>query len=446
MKIRKRNLVKAVSFALAVIVALGAWGIVSGVRLRRANQSIRQSNERALTQLGTYLDDITLNLQKSTYVSGSTLLAEITMDLWRSSVSAKESLAELTGSDTEVSGIYKFLSQVGEYTLSLNEKIASGNGLSKEETDNINKLLQYSRNLSNTVNYLIEQEEAGALDFEEIQVSLLNTQTQNIITGAEPSDEEQALSDYPTLIYDGPFSDHITDKKSYMLEGKSLVSEEDALLKAAEFTGEKTDNLKLLSYTDGNLPTYTFYSDIYTVSVTKNGGYVNYMLTSDFAGETVITQEEAIAKATEYLKSKGYASIKESYYSTSDGICTVNFAYYSGGITYYTDLIKVSVALDDGRIVAFDCTGYLMNHRERSVPENVRYSPEEGKKLVRNTLTVKSYKQAFIPTEWETEAYVYEYHCVDKNGQEVLLYMDPVTGDEKDVLLLLYADGGMLTK
>jgi hypothetical protein len=124
MKIKKRNLVRVVSFTLAVVIALGVWGAVSSVRLNRANMSIRQSNERALIQLGTYLDDITLNLQKSMYVNGGELLSQITSELWRSSVSAKECLSEITGPDTQVSGIYKYLSQVGEYTLSLNRKLS----------------------------------------------------------------------------------------------------------------------------------------------------------------------------------------------------------------------------------------------------------------------------------------------------------------------------------
>ena len=87
-----------------------------------------------------------------------------------------------------------------------------------------------------------------------------------------------------------------------------------------------------------------------------------------------------------------------------------------------------------------------MNYKERDVPQDVKYSPEAGRKLIRNTLTVISYKKAYIPTKWETEVYVYEYRCVDKNKQEVLVYIDPVTGKETDVLLLLYADGGVLTK
>ena len=104
MEIRKRNLVKVISFTLAIMISFGVWGVMSGVRLRRANASIRQSNERALIQLGTYLDDITLNLQKSMYVNGGDLLSQITSDLWRSSVSAKECLSEKRpkGWDTDI--------------------------------------------------------------------------------------------------------------------------------------------------------------------------------------------------------------------------------------------------------------------------------------------------------------------------------------------------------
>lgn len=51
--------------------------------------------------------------------------------------------------------------------------------------------------------------------------------------------------------------------------------------------------------------------------------------------------------------------MKETYYFTSDGICTINFAYTQSGVTCYTDLIKVGVALDDGSIVLFDAAALL---------------------------------------------------------------------------------------
>ena len=81
-----------------------------------------------------------------------------------------------------------------------------------------------------------------------------------------------------------------------------------------------------------------------------------------------------------------------------------------------------------------------------TIPKNVKYTITEGKKLINPSLEILAYKKAFIPTDWETENYVYEYRCRDKKDNEVLIYIDPVTGEEKDILILLYTDGGVLTK
>lgn len=443
---KRRPLIRIISFLSAVVITLAIWGAVSSFKLAVAERAIKASNERALTQLGTYLDDINLNLQKCTYCSGDSMLSDVTSKLWRSSASAKESLSEITDGSVEISGVYKFLSQVGEYTLSLKERIAKGESITEEETEILNKLLKYSEQLSKNVNYLIEQEENGLLDFEEIKSTLQNQGTERTLLSNGLNDANQSLNDYPTLIYDGPFSDHIMNKKSVLVEDLKIVTEAQAKENAAAFLKIKSDNLQLLSKTQNNLSTYTFYNQDCTISVTQKGGKVVSMLKSQYVNEIKLSTEEAIRKATEFLKGHGYTKIKESYYSTTDGICTINFSYYNNGVTYYTDLIKVSVALDTSDITGFDATGYIMNHKTRTIPKNLKYSPIEGKKLVNKNLTILSYKKAFIPTEWESEVYVYEYHCKDKDGQEVLIYINPVTGEEADVLILLYTDGGVLTK
>ncbi len=446
MRKSRRGLIRIISFLSALIVALTVWGSVSAFKLSQAKIAIRISNERALTQLGTYLDDISLNLQKCMYCNGDSMLSEVSSDLWRSSASAKESLSELTDGNTEISGVYKFLSQVGEYTLSLNRRIAKGEKISVEETQNLSKLLEYAGKLSKNINYLIEQEENGVLDFEEIKTTLQSDTGERLYLGNELNDANQSLSEYPTLIYDGPFSDHIMNKKPSVTENMQKVTEAQAKDKAARFLGIKSDDLHFLSKTQNNMSTYTFYNSRYTISVTQNGGIVSSFVTSDFVSQIELSYAEAIKKATEFLKKQGYDKIKESYYSTTDGICTINFSYYENGITYYTDLIKVSVALDTGEITAFDATGYLMNHKKRTVQNNVKYTISEGKRLINPNLEVLAYKKAFIPTDWESEIYVYEYRCRDVEGNEVLIYIDPVTGEEKDILILLYTDGGVLTK
>ena len=159
MRLSRRRAIRIISFLSAVVITLGIWAGVSSFNLAVAERELKRSNERALTQLGTYLDDINLNLQKCMYSQSKEMLSDVSSKLWRSSASAKENLSEITDGNTQVSGVYKFLSQVGEYTLSLNEQLASGKQLSKEDSDNLNALLNYSKELSDGVNYLISQEE-----------------------------------------------------------------------------------------------------------------------------------------------------------------------------------------------------------------------------------------------------------------------------------------------
>ncbi len=443
---KRRPLIRLVSFLSAVVIALTIWGATNSFKLAVAKREIQASNERALTQLGTYLDDINLNLQKCTYCTGGRMMSDITSKIWRSSASAKESLSEITDGDVELSGVYKFLSQVGEYTLAMKERIASGEKISAEDSENLNKLLKYSKSLSEKVNTLIEQEENGLLDFEEIKTTLQKDGSERMVLSSALNDANQSLSDYPTLIYDGPFSDHIMNKKSEMIEKLNFATEAQAKEKAADFLKISSDELKLLSKTNNNLSTYTFYNKDYTISVTQKGAIVVSVLKSQFVSEIKLSSEEAIKKAVGYLKARGYSEIKESYYSITDGLCTINFSYYDNGITYYTDLIKVTVAMDTGEITGFDATGYVMNHKARTIPTKVKYTPIEGKKLINENLSVISYKKAVIPNEWENEVYTYEYRCADAQKQEVLVYIDPLTGEEADILILLYTDGGVLTK
>ena len=65
---------------------------------------------------------------------------------------------------------------------------------------------------------------------------------------------------------------------------------------------------------------------------------------------------------------------------------------------------------------------------------------------LKNDLKLISSKKVFIPTEWETEVYAYEYHCKASDGNEILVYIDPETGTEAEILILLYMDNGVLTK
>lgn len=260
------------------------------------------------------------------------------------------------------------------------------------------------------------------------------------------TDVEQNLADYPTLVYDGPFADNILHKNGEkVLKGLQEITKQEAKEKAAGYMNTAPESLREEAEVNSEIELYCFSKGNITVGITKRGGRLCYMVNpTDVGGETISTAE-AVTRGKKYLKSIGYTSLKESYYSVFDGVCTVNFAHTQNGIIHYSDLIKVSVALDNGEVLSVDARGYLMNHKERNIYTE-KITVQEARKILPDNLEILAENSAVIPLDTGKEAYCFEFRCKDKSGQEVLIFIDKATGEERDILLLLYADGGVMTR
>ena len=77
--------------------------------------------------------------------------------------------------------------------------------------------------------------------------------------------------------------------------------------------------------------------------------------------------------------------------------------------------------------------------------ENIISTATAMEKISTN-LTVRDCRRAFIPMADGREVFAYEFFCSDAGGNDVLVYINAVTGDEADIKLLLYTDGGTLTR
>ncbi len=443
---RSRKKVRIISFVTAIVITLAIWGTVNFVKYSKVKNELSSTKERALTSLGTYLDEISTDLYKCSYTSSPSMMTDISEKIWRNTASAKMCLAEIAG-ENELSGMYKFLSQAGEYARSVGNKMKSGKSISKHDKVNITKLGDFAKDYSKKTDYLINERESGTLEFEKIKTTLSddgNNKATVLFDGLKSNDEE--AGEYPKLIYDGPYSDSTETKESVLTAHLPLISKEKAQKTAADFLGIDKSEIYFFGECKSNLPCFVFYNASYTVSVTENGGLVSYMLCEHYAGEIKLTPKEAVKKAEYFLSEKGYKNITNRYYSVNDGICTVNFVYTEDDTLCYPDLIKVGISLDTGEITSFDATGYIMNHRARNLNKSHKYTLKSAKKLIDDSLVVLSRKKAVIPTDYETENFVYEYRCKTKDDTELMIYIDPDSGEEKDILILLYSDNGILTK
>lgn len=444
---KRRSKIRTAVFVLSLFTVMLAWGITATVKLNRSETQVRIGQQRALTQLCEYMDNIETSLTKSLYTESDNMLSVLSSDLCKQATGAKTSLSTLSSGDTELTNVYKFLSQVGEYTAALNRKAAAGDKITAKEREILRKLLGYSSALSSQLEYMSEMLNSNYLSFDEIDDSLMKADKDSesemsFITGI--SDAEESMTNFPSLIYDGPFSDNILTKDSVMLKNADRISVETAKKKAADYLGTDESRIIYDGETKGRLSTYNFHRDAYSVSVTQNGGYLARILSDDTAGSEKISGDEAVQKAISFLEEVGYKNMEPSYYSVNDGICTANFAGKQGEFLCYPDLIKVSVAMDDGRITAADASDYIMNHVSRDIPVT-KISTARAVKVA-DGVSVNKCGFAVIPTDSGGEKFTYELFCTADDGRDLLIYKDIETGKEDDILILMYSDNGTLTK
>lgn len=440
-----RGRIRLILYTLTVIIVLGIFGIIQSVKLAKYEREVMIKNQLALISLDENLNNISTNLEKVMYSNTPTMLSKLASELWRESSGAKNCLLMLPSNDASLSKTYKFLSQVGEFVMALGRKSAAGETLSAKEQKQLADLYEYCNSLNEQVNQMCYELENGTLTFDSNDSLLLEKNSNLVTINSSFDDVEQSLSNLPSLIYDGPFSDHIEQGTPALLKNQNEIKKDDALKIAKRVCEAENDSLKFAYEEDGDIPCYVFKSDNCSVAITKKGGFPLYMINSKFAGKISVKEDEAVRNAKSFLKKIGYENLKESYYFTDDGICTVNFASTDSEVVIYPDLIKVNVSLETGDVMSFDAAGYIYNHHTRSTFKP-KLTEEQALKKLNENLTVIGTQLCIIPTDWKTEQYCYEIHCKTDKEQELLVYIDCETGEEDNILILLYSDEGVLTK
>ncbi len=436
--------IKIIWVLSALCAALFILTAMNTAKIKDLERETEVQRQKYLSELCESLDSMTVTLNKSLCTSTAEMLHKNGNHLSKQAAVAKVSLSGITDESIITDEIYKFLSQAGDYALYLSRK--ENFSLTEKEAEKLKALYEYSKYLSDSFEQISTDYYSGRVAFTQKVNNLLSSAENEGVSFSDSfTDVQQTMGDYPTLLYDGPFADAVINKKALGLHGDEITARE-ARKKAAEYLECDEGGLKKEADTGGSVELYCFSCGGRTAGITKKGGMLCYMTDSAYAGEATISTEEAIKRGEEYLKKVGFTeNMTETYYSTYDGICTVNYAYEKDGITCYSDLIKVSISLETGKAVAFDGRGYIMNHWDREVRKSI-LPLDACKKILSPFLSAISAKLAFIPLETGEEALCYEFHCKDKEGREVLVYINAENGKEENILLLLYSDDGVLTK
>ena len=451
--ISRRNFVRILSFAIALIMVLAGLVYLNYKSAMDYRGQLQSTYVRSLGELSSYLTNISTDLDKGQYIGTPGQFSIMSARIWKEAGSAKSALSTLPVSELHMDNTYRFLSQVGDYAMSLSKKINSGLTLTEEERKSAQSLQQYGNKLKEYIDQLQQKIQDGQIDVTAVKSSFYEnagddaegTKAKNAGLAGGFEDLEQTMTGYPTLIYDGPFSDHILTKRPELTRAQPSITREEGRRKAALAAGLVVSDLENGDDENSNMPSFTYQCDGIAVGVTKSGGFVTYMVNSREIGEERLSYSTLLKNASAYLEKLGIENMRATYYETSNGICTINYAAMQGEVTLYTDLIKVGVALDDGAIVFYDARGYINNHKERSLSEPM-ITVEQAQKSLSDQLAVRGTRLALIPTSGQNEVLTYEFKTTTPKDENILVYVNAQTGAEEQILILIETPSGVLTK
>jgi len=447
-RLKKGHMLSIICVLLVVVAVL--IGILY-MKQKEYRQVSENSYNAAFYELVDYVQNVETYLAKSLISSTAEHGAETLTNLWREANLAQAYLARLPIESQELENTEKFLNQVSDYSYSLSRKNIYNEDLTEEDLKNLKDLHSYSVDLENTLNQLSEDLNSGRFSWGELtkKGTVAFAQQVDNISKESFSNLEENFHEYAGLIYDGAFSEHLTSQEKKGLTGED-IEEEQAKQIAEEFVGR--DNIKETSKLgfseNATIQVYDFSitnqnDETINISISKKGGHVVSMNTNRDVNSEIISEEEVNDKGKEFLNSKGFKDMKETYYLKQEGIVTINYAATQNGVVMYPDLIKVKVALDNGEILGIETTGYLNNHTQRDL-SNIKITKDEAKKTINKDLEINSEGLAVIPTEWQSEILCYEFKG-KVDDREFLVYINAENGREEDILIITETPNGTLT-
>ncbi len=440
---KRKIRVLTVSYLAAAFLITAGFALKMGNQAGAYHRTLQYGSERAFGELASSVSDMEVSLTKSLCAASPELFTACCADVYAKSLTAQAALGQLPDQGQGLEATASFLSKAGSYSLSLAKSAAGGNGPGEKDYENLAALQETAGALTQDLMELYHALRTGSISLEQLSEDAEDAEDLN------PSllEIEEAFPALPTLIHDGPFSDEEQEPNPKQLQGLSDVSEEDALAAAAEFTG--WEELTPLGLRESEIPVYVFQAEVngetHIAEVTKQGGRVITMRSTEAAHAQNLSQEEASQIAAEFLHSHGFENMAESYHQIEAGHSVILYVCQENGVLLYPDMVKVAVSLDTGHVSGFDCAGYLGSHTQRILPGAV-IAEETAMETVSPWLTPEASTLAVIPGSGDKELYCYEILCTAKDGRHCMVYVNAVTGEEEKILILIENESGTLTR
>lgn len=454
MNIAKKRIIYTIATALIVVFSTTFAVLMTLERMDYRNYLLGEYNKN-MYQLINSVENIGSNLAKVPVLNSDEQHIIAFEEIFRYAAVANDKLHSLPIDEQKISGTSKFLTQVGDFCYVLGSSAAQQKQLTDDDIAKVELLKNQAYNLENELKDVQNSINNGDVKWGEIRQKVsgvLLGSSSNVLSG-KFEDIQKQITQYPSLVYDGPFSDNTLNiqPKINSAAGVSLKQSEQTV-KNAIGSDRITSIENSGDVNSQKIPCYSFNikmknraqkSDV-VCEVTKKGGMVYYLLDNRDVKKTNVDIKKAEELGTKYLDSIGYKNMTPTYNLIYNNTAIISYIYNINDTAVYSDQVKLKVALDDGSVIGVESSKYLTAHYDTRVVPAVKITAEQARNKVSKRINITSERLAIVPTETNNEILCYEITGKYK-GDNFIVYIDAETGNEVRTLQIRNTPNGTLT-
>ncbi|MEG1613606.1 MAG: germination protein YpeB [Clostridia bacterium] len=438
MKGKKVLLVLMIVFAVTT-VGLSIWLGLSTKNNKESQAMLENHYQQAYFVLLDETNDMEIKLAKILVTTSHTTRQELLYEVWKGAEISANSLSALSSRDATVTNTMRFINQVGDFSMYLANRVTDEKNLSAEHRDSLEKIHKMLKDLGSELGKIKDEITNGYLFVENINTD------KDILTNVLGSLNEASV-EYPQLIYDGPFSDALQDKKVLGLIGEDINEEKGIkIINSIYGPAVAVENLKFLGEWDSDIDTLNFEGKINgrmtTIQLAKKGGMLISINSYRDVTDPKLSNDECSEIAKRFLKDNGFGDMKNVWICNDNSTVFVNFAPLINNVVIYPDIIKLKIASDNGDILGLEARSYAFNHTTRELSKPL-ITAETARAKIKIDGEITAGRLALIPFKSNTEILTYEF-VATSNGT-YYIYIDAKTGEEVNILYVISSTNGDL--
>lgn len=443
--VKKNKIITGLSIATALLavstVGLGIGFAVTDSQAMRYKTELENSYQSNFYSFVDSVNNLETKISKTLNSSTSDYQRKILLEASKNASEAEIAVASLPFSQNDIQETVKMVNQISGYTSTLADKLADGGSLTDDDKNTLEDIEQSVLSLKTQLNQFASRLNNG---YSIVDASMnLNTNSNDFsrsLSSLKDNDVE-----YPTMIYDGPFSDSVTNSVVKGLNGDN-VTKSEAKANIEKYFKSGT-NARYVSETKGKFQTYNFNvtnpsDEVLFVQVTKVGGHVLTISGAGENGKATIDMDTAKNIAIDFATLNGVENATVVWSDSIDNDVYLNIAPISQGIVLYPDLVKVKINLVNGDIIGYDATSYFTNHVDRTLSKG-SLTQDEAKAKVPAKFTIVNSRYVLSPLDYNREVV-----CIEVEGREqgntFYFYYNVENGKLENVLKVIETDNGNL--